>query len=166
MLKLFNAGVVLAANGLIACSEAPPPATAAASVQHPVPAAAGTLGAGFRFSTYGPDYDPGAEYWAYVGEQMAARFPEAVPEAIWIVGRLHDEGTLLSFPGESEDALIRFAEEDGNAEALDLFDRRGFRVWLQVEPGHDHDGQQDEGGRWGSVNHGGLPGPRSNQSPR
>jgi hypothetical protein len=59
-----------------------------------------------------------------------------VPEAIWIVGRLHDEGTLLSFPGESEDALIRFSKEDGNAAALDLFDRRGFRVWLQVEPGH------------------------------
>jgi hypothetical protein len=44
------------------------------------------LGAGFRFSTYGPGYDPGAEYWAGVGQQMAVKFPNARPQAIWIVG--------------------------------------------------------------------------------
>lgn len=95
-----------------------------------------SLGAGFRFSTYGPDYDPGPAYWASVGRQMAARFPGAVPETIWIVGRLRGEGTLLSFPVETDEPLIRFTAEDGNAQALALFDRIKLRVWLQVEPGH------------------------------
>lgn len=96
----------------------------------------GTLGAGFRFSTYGPDYDPGPGYWASVGESMAARFPDAAPEAIWIVGRLHGEGTLLSFPAATDDPLVQVTTQDGNAEALDLFDSIGLRVWLQVEPGN------------------------------
>jgi hypothetical protein len=34
-----------------------------------------TLGAGFRYSSYGPPYNPGPEYWDSVGEQMAAKFP-------------------------------------------------------------------------------------------
>ena len=46
-----------------------------------------TVGAGFRFSTYGPEYDPGPDYWAGVGQQMADRFTGSIPEAIWIVGR-------------------------------------------------------------------------------
>jgi hypothetical protein len=103
-----------------------------------LPAQAGdrSLGAGFRYSTYGPDYDPGPAYWASVGRQMADRFPGAVPETIWIVGRLRGEGTLLSFPVETEEPLIQSTAEDGNAQALALFDRIGLRVWLQVEPGH------------------------------
>jgi hypothetical protein len=95
-----------------------------------------SLGAGFRFSTYGPDYDPGPQYWAAVGQQMASRFDGATPEAIWIVGRLHDEGCLFNFPVETDNPLIESSDEDGNAEALALFDRIGLRVWLQVEPGN------------------------------
>lgn len=104
----------------------------------PLAAARGAygLGAGFRFSTYGPDYDPGPSYWADVGQQMAARFEGAVPEAVWIVGRLHGEGTLLSFPVDSGDPLIKSSEEDGNTALFELFDRIGGRVWLQVEPGN------------------------------
>lgn len=94
------------------------------------------LGAGFRFSTYGPDSDPGAEYWADVGQQMAGRFSSATPETIWIVGRLRGEGTLLSFPVVSDDPLIYSADEDGNEATFELFDRLGIRVWLQVEPGN------------------------------
>lgn len=94
------------------------------------------LGAGFRFSTYGPDFDPGPAYWQSVGEQMAGRFPGAVPETIWIVGRLHGEGTMLSFPAETDDPLIAAEAEDRNTAVLERFDRIGGRVWLQVEPGH------------------------------
>jgi len=103
-----------------------------------VPAAADDreLGAGFRYSTYGPDYDPGPEYWAGVGRQMADRFPNARPETIWIVGRLHGEGTLLSFPAGTDHPLIHATEEDGNEATLKLFDKLGVRVWLQVEPGN------------------------------
>jgi|YNPNPStandDraft_1061719.scaffolds.fasta_scaffold24413_2 hypothetical protein len=94
------------------------------------------LGAGFRFSTYGPPRNPGAAYWASVGEQMAARFPNAQPEAIWIVGNFTGKGTFLSFPAESDDTLITKTYVDMNEAALTLFDQRGVRVWLQVEPGN------------------------------
>jgi hypothetical protein len=94
------------------------------------------LGAGFRFSTYGPDYDPGPDYWRAVGEEMAARFPGSTPEAIWIVGRLEGEGTYLNFPAPTEHPLIQTSEKDGNEAALTLFDDIGLRVWLQVEPGN------------------------------
>ncbi|PWB70919.1 MAG: hypothetical protein C3F15_13255 [Holophagae bacterium] len=99
-------------------------------------AAARPIGAGFRFSAYGPRRDPGAEYWLRVGQEMAARFDGAVPETIWIVSRLHGDGTELNFPAQPTSPLITAAQEDHNQAALDLFDRNGFRVWLQVEPGH------------------------------
>jgi len=95
-----------------------------------------TLGAGFRFSTYGPDYDPGPSYWASVGQQMAARFDGAAPESIWIVGRLRGKGSLLNFPAQTDELLIQVSQEDGNEEVLTLFDSIGLRVWLQVEPGN------------------------------
>jgi hypothetical protein len=95
-----------------------------------------SLGAGFRFSAYGPERDPGAEYWLRVGQEMATRFDGAVPETIWIVSRLHGDGTELNFPAEPSSSLITAAQEDHNQAALELFDRHGFRVWLQVEPGH------------------------------
>lgn len=94
------------------------------------------LGAGFRYSVYGPDWDPGPKYWAGVGTDMAGRFEGAVPEAVWIVGRLFEEGCQLSFPVEASDPLIRGTEKDLNEEALSLFDQLGFRVWLQIEPGN------------------------------
>jgi hypothetical protein len=99
-------------------------------------AAPHALGAGFRYSAYGPDHDPGPDYWVRVGEEMAGRFPGAVPETVWIVGRLQGDGTLLNFPVDHGHELIQGSETDGNEAALDLFDRHGFRVWLQVEPGH------------------------------
>ena len=109
-------------------STAPAPADQASS-----PA---TLGAGFRYSAYGPDYDPGPEYWAEVGRAMAAKIPGSVPETVWIAGRLHGEGTLLNFPAEPESPLIAVSERDDTERLLTLFDEMGGRVWLQVEPGN------------------------------
>jgi hypothetical protein len=100
------------------------------------PEATSALGAGFRYSTYGPERDPGPAYWASVGERMAGRFPGSVPECIWIVGRLNGDGTLLSFPANTGDPLIGVTAEDGNEAALTRFDSMGARVWLQVEPGN------------------------------
>ncbi len=100
------------------------------------PSPRGPAGAGFRHSVYGPPHDPGPEYWAKVGQEMAAHFEGAVPEAIWIVSRKHENGTLLSFPAAPKDPLITSSPEDANEAALQLFDRLGYRVWLQVEPGH------------------------------
>lgn len=94
------------------------------------------LGAGFRYSSYGPNYNPGAEYWASVGEDMAAKFPAANPSALWIVGILDGEGTYLNFGCETEDPHIRCGSVDINDQVLTLFDEKGFEVWLQVEPGN------------------------------
>lgn len=99
------------------------------------PQTRGALGAGFRYSVYGPDCVPPAEYWGLVGLEMARRFKGAVPETIWIVGRLHRPGTRLSFPVDAKDSLIAGTPYDENEAILTLFDRLGFRVWLQVEPG-------------------------------
>jgi hypothetical protein len=94
------------------------------------------LGAGFRYSEYGPDYDPGPQYWLRVGREMAERFPGSKPETVWIVSRKKGDGTLLNFPVGEAHPLIMGSETDENEAALDLFDRHGFRVWLQAEPGH------------------------------
>jgi hypothetical protein len=94
------------------------------------------VGAGFRFSEYGPDYDPGPQYWLRVGQEMTERFPGSEPETVWIVSRLKDDGTLLNFPVEDVHPLILGSEIDENEAVLDLFDRFGFWVWLQAEPGH------------------------------
>jgi hypothetical protein len=93
------------------------------------------LYAGFRYSAYGPAYNPGPQYWVSVGQRMAGKFPEAKPQAIWIVGSLEGQGTRLSFPGSSTDPYIRFSGRDENEETLALFDQAGLTVWLQVEPG-------------------------------
>jgi hypothetical protein len=100
----------------------------AAPIQRP------PLGAGFRYSVYGPAFNPGPQYWARVGREMAARFPGATPEAIWIVSRVRGEGTQLNFPAPAGEPGIEGTAEDGNEAALSLFDELGFRVWLQVEP--------------------------------
>ncbi len=109
---------------------------ATAACRHAGPAAAASpgLGAGFRYSVYGPRFNPGPEYWARVGREMASRFPGATPEAIWIVNRMLGDGVLLSFPAPPGDPLIVGSEVDANEAALALFDTLGFRVWLQVEP--------------------------------
>ncbi len=94
------------------------------------------LGAGFRYSSYGPAYNPGVEYWVSVGEQMAAKFTDARPATIWIVGILDGEGTYLSFDCKTDDPYIRCGYVDINEQTLNLFDEKGFQVWLQAEPGN------------------------------
>jgi hypothetical protein len=120
-------GILVAVAALAACASGTPAPVA--------PAHAG-LGAGFRFSMYGPRVNPGPQYWTRVGREMAARFPGATPTAVWIVTRVKDRGALLNFPVPAGDPLISGSETDSNEEALRLFDELGFHVWLQVEPGY------------------------------
>ena len=101
----------------------------------PSPQTPSTLGAGFRYSSYGPAYNPGVEYWMHVGQEMSSRFPGSTPEVIWIVSVMEEQCTRLTFPGNNEEPYITFSEVDENQAALTLFDQLGFRVWLQVEPG-------------------------------
>jgi hypothetical protein len=93
-------------------------------------------GAGIRSSTYGRKTDPGPGYWARTGVEIAAKFPGAKPEAIWIVSRLNGRGTQMSFPVPAGgDPLITGMAEDISEPVLQLFDQLGYRVWLQTEPG-------------------------------
>jgi hypothetical protein len=93
-------------------------------------------GAGIRSSTYGRPTDPGPGYWARTGVEIAAKFPGAKPEAIWIVSRLKGRGTQMSFPvPPGGDPLITGMDEDISEPVLQLFDKLGYRVWLQTEPG-------------------------------
>ncbi|CAG0932461.1 hypothetical protein TFLX_02600 [Thermoflexales bacterium] len=135
-LILFSLLLIL----LAACGAQPRPTLTATPepINTPAPTPAPSpmgVGAGFRFSTYGPGYDPGPEYWASVGERMAAKFSAAKPRAIWIVGNYAGAGPLLTFPGSHQNLNIHFSLKDKNEEALTLFDQRGVQVWLQVEPG-------------------------------
>jgi hypothetical protein len=92
-------------------------------------------GAGIRSSTYGRPNDPGPGYWARTGVEIAAKFPGAKPEAIWIVSRLKGRGTEMSFPvPPGGDPLITGMDEDISEPVLQLFDKLGYRVWLQCEP--------------------------------
>ena len=122
-----------------ACNQAEsvePTATPETPTPEPTPEPEPVLGAGFRYSSYGPWYDPGPAYWASVGQDMSANFTDAVPQAIWIVGTKSGiAGTVLNFPGETEEANIYFTSEDKNEEVLTLFDEMGGQIWLQVEPG-------------------------------
>ena len=93
------------------------------------------LGAGFRFSSYGPPYNPGAEYWAGVGIQMAEKFDGAVPQGIWILGVINGEGTYVNFPTGIDNPYVMDSAVDMNEATFDLFDESGVQVWLQVEPG-------------------------------
>ena len=120
------AGVVLAALALSGCGST----GAVPEVEKGV-----GLGAGFRFSVYGPRENPGPQYWARVGREMAARFPGSTPTAVWIVSRVKGDGIELNFPAPAGDPRIVGSEADGNEEALRLFDELAFRVWLQIEPG-------------------------------
>ncbi|HLF91008.1 MAG TPA: hypothetical protein VI451_18840 [Anaerolineales bacterium] len=94
------------------------------------------LGAGFRYSSYGPPYNPGVEYWATTGQQMAAKFPNAVPATIWIVGTIYGNGTYLNFPLDSKIEEVYTSYVDLNEDILTRFDEMGGQVWLQVEPGN------------------------------
>jgi hypothetical protein len=111
-------------------------ATAAISTSVGAARADRLQGAGLRSSTYGRPNDPGPRYWARTGVEIAAKFPGARPEAIWIVSRLKDRGTQMSFPvPPGGDPLITGMDEDISEPVLKLFDELGYRVWLQTEPG-------------------------------
>ena len=119
---------------LVSCAREDSPTTVMTSAPTPTPEP--SLGAGFRFSTYGVSPNPGPEYWLSVGQRMSAQFPGSHPEAIWIVGNFQGDGmTYLSFQAETDDPHITSGFVDMNEATLDLFDANGVKVWLQVEPG-------------------------------
>lgn len=133
LLSLLLAGCT---SGISVETQANPTETSISMTNMPEAQPNLTLEAGFRFSSYGPQFNPGPEYWASVGEEMAAKLDDAKPSALWIVGILDGEGSYLNFGCETADPNIRCAYVDMNEQTLTLFDEKGFDVWLQVEPGN------------------------------
>jgi hypothetical protein len=94
--------------------------------------------AGLRSSSYGISPFPGPDWWLSSARSMASRFDRATPAVVWIVGVVDDGHCWLSFPAPADGAgdypNILFSAADANEAYLDLFDRQGVAVWLQVEP--------------------------------
>ena len=94
--------------------------------------------AGLRSSIYGFNSFPDTTWWYNASNDMASRFSGADPSVIWILGYTTDDGCYLNFPNPYPDSSynkIFFGSKDGNEKYLDYFDRKGIKVWLQVEPG-------------------------------
>jgi hypothetical protein len=92
--------------------------------------------AGVRSSAYGIKPFPAPGEWRTAIEAMAAYYPGSTPCAVWIVGTFKGPRTCrLYFPGDGQRYRnIEFDAVDRHEEYLDLFDRAGIKVWLQVEP--------------------------------
>jgi len=68
---------------------------------------------------------------------MASRFDGSAPAVVWIVGVVNAGHCWLNFPaspGGKDYPNVLFTGLEGNEAYLDLFDQRGVKVWLQVEP--------------------------------
>jgi hypothetical protein len=91
---------------------------------------------GFRYSNYGPDYDPGKAYWWNIGVRIANDFGNnATPASVWILGTLQSNGVYLNFPVTTSADYIACSSVDKNEEIFCRFDTLGYKIWLQVEPG-------------------------------
>jgi hypothetical protein len=127
--------IVFAACFLAGCSSLPEQPSGVMETPRYHPYSPDVLGAGFRYSVQGPLFDPGPRYWVSTGKSMASRFGHAVPQAVWIVSHYNGKGTRFTFPGTQQNENILFSSKERNEEALNLFDRQGIQVWLQIEPG-------------------------------
>ena len=94
--------------------------------------------AGCRSSEYGIDPFPSASKWVSYVNKMSSYYEGSNGALIWIVGTVSEKDWTcrLNFPGKSSSQDIHFSDKDENEVALTAFDKAGFSVWLQVEPGN------------------------------
>lgn len=94
------------------------------------------LFAGVRSSQYGIKPFPAPEAWQNAIRAMTEYFPGSAPCAIWIVGEFRrNKACHLYFPSDGrEHTNIEFETIDTHERYLDLFDKAGIKVFLQVEP--------------------------------
>lgn len=97
---------------------------------------------GFRSSRLLGSYPgrvfPSQDYWVNTGKSLAAKFTNASPASVWIVGLFWGNGEVrLGFPSDSgiSPQHVSFKNVDENEDYLTRFDQEGFNIWLQVEPG-------------------------------
>lgn len=101
--------------------------------------------AGCRSSEYGIDPFPSASKWVSYVNKMSGYYEGSNGALIWIVGTIREDKKdkthsycHLNFPrpnASPETLDILYSDEDENEAALTAFDKAGFSVWLQVEPG-------------------------------
>ncbi len=104
--------------------------------------------AGCRRSSYGfRPYKPSVKDFTDYVDTMSSFFKKnetenATGALIWIVGEVSSKNSIscrLNFPKPSGMTIPRwlgFSKEDFNEEYLTAFDKAGYDVWLQVEPGY------------------------------
>ena len=95
--------------------------------------------AGCRCSVYGIRPFPTQDEWFKYVEKIAEQFPGSAPSFVWIVGSIEGNGTakscIINFPLDKPIAGVNSFPVDQNEEFLTECDKRGYKVWLQVEPG-------------------------------
>jgi hypothetical protein len=95
--------------------------------------------AGMRSSTYGIKPFPTVDQWEEWADRMEKEYPGSTGSFVWIVGNVIGGRTkkscIVNFPLESPIEGVQGFPIDQNKEFLEMCDRRGYSVYLQVEPG-------------------------------
>ncbi len=88
-------------------------------------------------SSYPNNQFPSPLYWSNASEFISDKFTNSNSAAIWIVSLYLSGGyTQLNFPNPGGSyQYVYFINNDQNESYLTLFDQKGIKVWLQVEPG-------------------------------
>lgn len=100
----------------------------------------GPIVAGVRSSRILENYPggvfPSTNYWISAIDSIHEKFSGSMPGAVWIVGLYQGSGvTSLDFPSSQSYDDIEFGSGDSSEPYLAAFDRTGYKIWLQVEPG-------------------------------
>ena len=101
----------------------------------------GLILAGFRASriltSYPDSTFPNEDYWTHVGNSMSDKLNSSTPSSLWLVSIYQGNGiTRMGFPVQDDPSskILGFGY-DTNEEYLTRFDKEGFKVYLQLEPG-------------------------------
>ncbi len=99
--------------------------------------------AGIRVSSYGlresfgKDNFPGVSKMSGFAGTMSSKYEGSTGAYLLIVGTMSGEDTChLYFPVDGEYSYIESSEKDLYEAYLTEFDKKGYSVWLQVEPGN------------------------------
>ncbi|MCD1654042.1 hypothetical protein K7J14_04930 [Treponema zuelzerae] len=99
--------------------------------------------AGLRASNYGIKPFPDNELWDLYAAEMEELYPGSVGSFVWIAGTVTGTPSnricTVNYPLGNKAAGVNDFPVDMNADFLELCDRRGYAVWIQVEPGDTAD---------------------------
>ncbi len=91
---------------------------------------------GIRISTYGIKPFPSIDFWLKATDFISKKFSDFSPSVILIVGNVRrGKDCFLNFPLQRRYKNIIGSEDDFFSEFLENFDKLGYKVWLQIEPG-------------------------------